>query len=97
MSGAIRAAQARRGVQVAIRVGGRTIAAYIGETVATALLAAGYRALRTSPVKREPRGPFCLMGACQDCAVEIDGSVDLACQRLVRDGMAIVLERGSGP
>ena len=91
LRGAVRFASARRGAPVTIRVGARAIAAHDGETVATALLAAGLRAVRTSAVRREPRGPLCLLGTCQDCAVEIDGAVDLACQRFVRDGMVVAL------
>lgn len=93
--GAVRPRAAGRGPAVAIRVDGRPITAHEGETVATALLAAGIRAVRVSAVRGEPRGPLCLMGTCQDCAVEIDGVVDLACQRFVRAGMEITLVDGA--
>lgn len=96
LRGAVRAAGSRRGALVMIRVGDRSIAAHEGETVATALLAAGLRATRVSAVRGEPRGPLCLMGTCQDCTVEIDGAVDLACQRFVRDGMVVALVDGNG-
>lgn len=45
-----------------------------GETVAAALLAAGHMAFRATIVSGSPRGPFCMMGACFDCLVEIDGT-----------------------
>ncbi len=96
LRGAVRFAGSRRGAPVTIRVDGVAIAAHDGETVATALLAVGLRAVRTSAIRREPRGPLCLMGTCQDCAVEIDGAIDLACQRFVRDGMVIALVDGAG-
>lgn len=89
--GAVRAAQQGRGTKVTIRVGDRAIGAFAGETVATALLVAGVRAFRTSVTRREPRGPLCLMGTCQDCLVDIDGVAELACQRFVRDGMVVML------
>jgi D-hydroxyproline dehydrogenase subunit gamma len=44
-----------------------------GYTVAAALLALGYKANRTSPVSGSPRGPYCMMGVCFECLVEIDG------------------------
>ncbi|GHA09351.1 (2Fe-2S)-binding protein [Oceanisphaera arctica] len=44
-----------------------------GYTVAAALLALGYKANRASPVSGSPRGPYCMMGVCFECLVEIDG------------------------
>jgi sarcosine oxidase subunit alpha len=69
---------------------GESVDAYEGETVASALLASGRRILRTSPRRGEPRGMFCGMGVCFDCAMTIDGEVGLrACMTLVRDGMSV--------
>lgn len=84
----------RRGAPVTIRVGGRAVSAFAGETVAAALIAAGIRAFRRSASGAEPRGPLCLMGTCQDCVIEIDGVFDAACQRFVREGMVIALDDG---
>lgn len=72
-----------------IMVDGAEVGAYPGESVATALLAAGHRILRRSPRNGEPRGPFCLMGACQECLVRVDGRAALACRTPVRAGLAI--------
>ncbi|WP_298722703.1 (2Fe-2S)-binding protein [uncultured Oceanisphaera sp.] len=44
-----------------------------GYTVAAALLALGYKVNRASPVSGSPRGPYCMMGVCFECLVEIDG------------------------
>src|SRR3954467_12139123 len=44
-----------------------------GRSVAAALLAAGVSRFRATPVSGAPRAPFCMMGACFDCLVEIDG------------------------
>ena len=72
------------------------IAATEGETVAAALLAAGIVATRDTTVKGTPRGPFCMMGVCFDCLVEIDGVANRqACMTIVRDGMAIARQRGA--
>jgi predicted molibdopterin-dependent oxidoreductase YjgC len=35
------------------------------------------------------RGLFCAMGACQECVVEVDGSLMEACRTPVRDGMVV--------
>ncbi len=75
----------------------RTIACCAGETVAAALLAAGVDYLRTTPVSGAPRLPFCMIGNCFDCLVEIDGRSDRqACLAIVVDGMIVRSQSGSG-
>lgn len=74
---------------------GRAIEARDGDSVATALLANGIAQFRTTPVSDTPRGPFCLMGTCFDCLVDIDGVANRqACMIQVRDGMTIQTQRG---
>lgn len=59
-------------------------------TVAAALLESGVSACRTTPVSGAPRGPFCMMGVCFDCLVELDGVPNVqACMTQVRDGMRV--------
>ncbi len=77
------------GDAVTISVDDRPTTALAGESAATALLAAGVRAFHRSAVRGEPRGPFCMMGVCQECLVEIDGRVAQACMAAVRAGMRI--------
>ena len=80
---------------VAITVDGLAVSARAGETVAAALLAAGFGAFRTTGVSGASRGPYCLMGACFDCLVVIDGVASRqACLVPVRDGMRIETQRG---
>lgn len=62
-----------------------------GQSVAAALLAAGIMHLRNSPGMAGPRGAFCLVGMCQECMVEIDGTQCLACQVAIRPGLAVRL------
>ena len=58
--------------------------------VAAALLATGILACRASTVSGAPRGPFCMMGVCFDCLVEIDGVPNVqGCMTPVRDGMQV--------
>lgn len=68
---------------------GAPIEAQRGESVASALFASGIVALRRSPADGTPRGPFCLMGVCQECLVQIDGVTTEACRRPVADGLAV--------
>ncbi len=74
----------------------RTLTAQEGDTVALALLAAGISACRTSAVGGRPRGPYCLMGACFECLVTVDGVPNRqACQVPVREGMVVTPQVGS--
>lgn len=84
------------GVVVTIHVDGEACKAIAGESVAAALLAAGRIACRSTPVSGAPRGPFCLMGACQECLVEIDGRANQeACRVPVVAGMDVRTQRGA--
>ncbi len=75
---------------------GAEILAADGDSVAAALLAAGVLSVRDTPASASPRAPFCLMGVCFDCLVEIDGVANRqACMTRVRDGMAIRRQRGA--
>lgn len=75
---------------------GQPLSAQAGESVALALLAAGFSACRESVVSRELRGPYCLMGACFECLVAIDGVQNCqGCQVEVRDGMRVSRQLGS--
>lgn len=76
--------------QVTIVVDGTKVTARAGDSVAAALLAAGLRAFRSTAVSGAPRGPFCMMGACFDCVVTVDGERNVqACLVRVADGMRI--------
>ncbi len=65
-----------------------------GENLAAALLVAGFGTFRETPVSGAPRGPFCMMGACFDCLVEIDGTTRQACLIPVTDGLEIRKPQG---
>ena len=83
---------------ISLIVDGTTITAYPGESVAAALLAAGIRATRRSSLLAEPRGFFCGMGVCWECAVRIDGGRPRrGCMVRVRDGMRVDTGDIGGP
>lgn len=84
------------GPGVTIHFDGRSVSAREGDSVAAALLAAGHWVLRTTPVGGAARGPYCMMGVCFDCLVEIDGRPNVqACMTPVRDGMQVRAMRGA--
>lgn len=69
-----------------------------GSSVAAALLGVGVTAFRHTPVSDTLRGPFCLMGACFDCLVEIDGEPNQqACMTQLHEGMRITRMRLESP
>ncbi len=75
---------------------GRDIVARAGDSVAAALLAAGETALRETAVSAAPRAPYCMMGVCFDCLVEIDGVGNRqACVTPVAGGMQVRRQRGA--
>ena len=78
------------GRQVTFSFDGRDITAPEGMPLAAALLGAGISELRSTPVSASPRGPFCMMGACFDCLVQIDGMTVQACMTLVKDGLVVM-------
>lgn len=80
---------------VTIYVDGRPVQALEGEPVAAALYAAGIRVLRRSVRSGEPRGPFCMIGRCTECAMTVDGVPNVrTCQKAVSDGMRITTPGG---
>jgi predicted molibdopterin-dependent oxidoreductase YjgC len=88
----------RRGPLVALTIDGRAASAYLGESVAAALLADGTDDLSTrTTVAGDARGVFCGMGVCFDCLVIVDGVPGTrACMTWVRDGMVISRQDGPG-
>jgi len=75
---------------VVVMVDGERVQAYLGETVATVLLAMGRLAFRHTERGQAPRGVFCGMGVCFDCLVTIDGQPNLrACVTPVQPGMVV--------
>ncbi len=77
---------------------GAPIEAFPGDSVAAAVLAAGHRLTRTTPVSGTARGPYCMMGVCFDCLMEIGGEANRqACMVEVRDGMQVRRMQGARP
>jgi len=75
--------------RIAFELDGRACTALEGDTVLTAILTqAG--ALRRAEFSGAPRAGFCLMGACQDCWVQLaDGERLRACTTFLEPGMRV--------
>lgn len=86
--------EVKRERRINIQVDGRNIEAYEGETIATALLAAGIFIFRESLKTHEPRSVYCGMGTCCECLVCVDNNRSVrACMTEVVDGMKIETNR----
>lgn len=80
---------------VTVEIEGTAVEVPAGESVAAAVLAHGMIHTRTTPVSGKPRAPFCMMGVCFDCLMEIDGIPNRqACMVRVREGMRICRQKG---
>ena len=76
---------------VRITLDGQPLEAAAGISVAAAVLGhahAGHTGAH--PVDGSPRAPYCLMGVCFECLMEIDGEPNVqSCLVAVRDGMTV--------
>ena len=65
-------------------------------SVAAALLAVGVRRFRESPVSGGARAPYCMMGTCFECLLDIDGVPNRqACMVPLRAGMVVRTQSGA--
>jgi D-hydroxyproline dehydrogenase subunit gamma len=93
----IRCEDRQRGAPISIEVDGRPLATCAGETVATALLAAGRPGLRRT-ASGQPRSLYCGMGVCWECVVTIDDVPNRrACLTPVVAGMRVETGLGGTP
>jgi hypothetical protein len=78
----------QRGEPVEIIFDGQIVKAYMGETIATALIAAGHLNIGTS--FSQPRGVYCNIGVCHSCVMTVNGirSVRI-CKTLVFGGCRV--------
>ena len=83
------AALIKRSKQVSFTFDGTPVTGHAGESLAAALLRAGHLKLRDAPNDAAPRGAFCCMGLCQECAVVINGQVVEACRTDVSAELAV--------
>jgi sarcosine oxidase subunit alpha len=83
----------KRKEKVKLSVNGQEISAYKGETLLAALIAAGYKKLKKSPLNEEPRGALCGMGVCFECIVTVNGVPNIrSCMTEVENNMEIEID-----
>lgn len=80
---------------VTVYVDGRAVAVPAGCSAAAAALIHGCGATRTTPITGAPRAPYCMMGVCFECLMEIDGEPNSqGCLVIVAEGMRIERQLG---
>src|SRR5439155_11128491 len=77
-----------RSATVAIELDGRRVPAFKGDTIGSAVAAAGVTITGRSFKYHRPRGLYCMTGACANCLVTVDGEPNVrACTHQVESGM----------
>lgn len=80
---------------VSVTLNGTALRVPVGTSVAAALLSAGVKRFRNSPVSGEPRAPYCMMGVCFECLLEINGVPNRqSCLLELKEGMDIRTQDG---
>lgn len=81
---------------VEILLDGQAVLVEAGQPLAAALMMAGWSVFRHTPVSAAPRAPYCMMGVCFECLVEIDGIPNQqSCMVEARAGMRVRLQDGA--
>lgn len=84
------AAGGSREARIPITFNGHPVMVPAGANLAASLLAAGVRRFRNSPVSGDGRAPYCMMGVCFECLLEVDGVPNRqSCLVAVRPGMTV--------
>jgi len=84
------------GRQVRIEFEGRSLNVPADVSLAAALLLHDVGHTRESAVNGRPGAPYCIMGVCFECLMEVDGQANAqACLIEVADGMSVRRQRGA--
>lgn len=87
----MRVAGVERGAALTISVDGVEVESHAGETVATAMLAAGISRFRDD-TGAAPRGLWCNMGSCGECTVRVGNRRVRACMTTVAPGLVVTTD-----
>jgi succinate dehydrogenase/fumarate reductase-like Fe-S protein len=79
------------------RYNGMEMMGYEGDTIASALHAAGIKVLSFSIVEKRPRGFYCAIGNCGSCHMTVNGVPNVkTCLAVLEEGMDIVSQEAKG-
>lgn len=78
------------GTTITFTLDGKPIQACEGDSIAAAILASDEPHTRKSLISSTPRTPYCMMGVCFECLVEVDGiGYQQACMLPVCEGLTV--------
>lgn len=76
---------------------GKEIEGYEGDTIASALHAAGIKVLGKSAELHRPRGFYCAIGNCSSCQMIVNGVPNVkTCVTMLEDGMTVEVQDDKG-
>ncbi len=76
---------------------GKTYQGLEGDTIASALHAAGVRKLSESIHRKRPRGFYCAIGNCASCNMIVNGAPNVrTCITPLEEGMDVRMQDGKG-
>ncbi len=85
-----------KGRRVLFEFDGKTLEGYEGEPIAIALKANGVMVHRHTSNHGEPRGVFCAIGRCTDCAMIVDGKNNIrTCITPLKENMRVETQYGT--
>lgn len=80
---------------IIVEIDGREVSCLEGDTVAAVVILNGPQPYRRSILSGTARAPYCMMGICFECLIEIDGVPNQqGCLRNVEQGMVIKRQLG---
>ncbi len=83
--------------KITFQFNSKKITAFEGDTIASALHAAGIHVLSRSLNRQRPRGFFCAIGKCSSCEMEVNSVPNVkTCIEPVKDGMVVKSQIGWG-
>lgn len=89
----LRISNIKRNQKITFLVNGKEVLAYKGETLLAALIGAGYKHTKNSPLGRQPRGGLCGMGVCFECIVTVNGEPNIrSCMTEVQENMKVTID-----
>lgn len=81
--------------RLTVFINGESVNVPPGFTAAAAMLLHGQGATRGTPISGEGRAPYCMMGVCFECLMEINGEPNQqGCLVTVSEGMRINAQQG---
>lgn len=87
----------KREKKIKFTFNGKTVYGYEGDTIASALHAAGVKVLGRSIFKKRPRGFYCAIGNCSSCLMTVNGKPNVrTCITELEEGMVVKTQIGKG-